>query len=81
MKRHLIENNQQGLEPHLPYVRLQGPQGAPRRLLEVMSQLGTSAILQDLDHQGEQLLSQTNVVIHDLDETAITVDDTHFFFF
>lgn len=43
-----------------------------------MSQLGTSAILQDLDHQGEQLLSQTNVVIHDLDETAITVDDTHF---
>lgn len=64
--KYLIENNQQCLEPHLPYVRPQGPQGAPRRLLEVVSQLGTRAVLQDLDHQGEQLLSQTNVVIHDL---------------
>lgn len=41
-----------------------------------MPQLGTRAILQDLDHQGEQLLSQSNVVIHDLDETAITFGHT-----
>lgn len=64
----LIEDDEQSFEPHLPYVWPQGPERTSRRLLEVMSELRTCAVLQHLDHQGEQLLSQTDVVVHHLKE-------------
>lgn len=56
---------------------LQGPERASRRLLEIVSQLGTRAVLQHLDHQGEQLLPQTNVVVHHLEETIVKAISIH----
>ena len=70
-KEYLIQDDQQGFEPHLSDVRLQRPQRASRRLLEIVSQLGTCAVLQHLDHKREQLLPQTNVVVHHLKEREL----------
>lgn len=67
---YLVEDDQQGFEPHLSDVWLQGPERATRRLLEVVSELGAGAVLQHLDHQGEQLLPQPNVVVHHLQEIS-----------
>lgn len=49
----------------------QGPQRATRRLLEIVPQLGTRTVLQHLDHQREQLLPQTNIIIHHLEEETV----------
>lgn len=67
---YLVEDDQQGFEPHLSDVWLQGPERAAWGLLEVVSELGAGAVLQHLDHQGEQLLPQPNVVVHHLEEIS-----------
>lgn len=76
-KEHLVEDDKQSFEPHLSDVRLQGPQGASGRLLEVVSQLRTRAVLQHLHHQGEQLLPQTDVVVHHLGEATVRPISIH----
>ncbi len=55
----------------------QGPERASGRLLEVVPQLRTCAVLQHLDHQGEQLLPQTNIVVHHLEETTVKFISNH----
>lgn len=61
--KYLVKDNKKCFEPHLPNVWFKGPQGATRRLLKIVPQLGTCAVLQHLDHKREQLLSQTDIVV------------------